>query len=117
MIGIGDVTCDYEGSIEFLRKFTTPDDPFWVYNPLDEKTIDGISYRPGHILYQSLDFLPCELAYDASFHFSNILKDWIPNIAKSNIDDPYEKCTLLPHMKRSMITLNGKLTPDFEYIR
>lgn len=49
-------------------------------------------------------------------HFSSILKDWIHNIAKSDINDPYEKCTLLPHVKRSMITLQGKLTPDFEYI-
>lgn len=44
LIGIGDVTCDFEGSIEFLRKFTTPDEPFWVYNPVDENVIDGIKH-------------------------------------------------------------------------
>lgn len=91
LIGIGDVTCDFEGSVEFLRKFTTPDEPYWVYNPETEEVVDGINYRPNCILYQSLDFLPCELATDASTHFSTILKDWIPNIASSNIDDPYEK--------------------------
>lgn len=50
-------------------------------------------------------------------HFSGILKDWVYNIASSDINAPYEKQTLLPHVKRSMITLQGKLTPDFEYIK
>lgn len=70
LIGIGDVTCDYEGSIEFLRKFTTPDEPFWVYNPETEKVVDGIRNQEDgdYILYQSLDFLPCELALDASIN-------------------------------------------------
>lgn len=51
LIGIGDVTCDFEGSIEFLRKFTTPDNPFWAYNPFDEDVIDGVSYKKDYILY------------------------------------------------------------------
>lgn len=33
LLGISDVTCDLEGSIEFLKKFTTPDNPFFVYEP------------------------------------------------------------------------------------
>lgn len=45
------MTCDYEGSIEFLRKFTTPDNPFWIYNPITEEVNDGVNYRPGSILY------------------------------------------------------------------
>lgn len=74
-----------------MRKFTTPDNPFWCYNPIDEDVIDGVNYKKDYILYQSLDFLPCELANDASTHFSKILKEWIPNVARSNIDDPYDK--------------------------
>jgi alpha-aminoadipic semialdehyde synthase len=36
LLGVGDVTCDFEGSIQFLKKFTTPDNPFFVYNPITE---------------------------------------------------------------------------------
>ena len=36
LLGIGDVTCDYNGSIEWLRHFTHPDKPFWVYNPVSK---------------------------------------------------------------------------------
>lgn len=79
------MTCDFEGSIEFLRHFTTPDAPFWVYEPTTEKVYHDIVYpSKGSILYDSLDFLPCELAFDSSMHFSSILKDWIANLALSD---------------------------------
>lgn len=64
----------------------------------------------------AIDFLPCELAYDAAMHFSNLLKDWIPNIVKSDAKAPIEEQDLLPELKRAVITVNGKLTPNFEYI-
>lgn len=39
-------------------------------------------------MYLAVDFLPCELAYDASNHFSNILKKWIVNIVSSDPTKP-----------------------------
>jgi len=33
LIGISDITADINGSIEILEKYTTPDEPFFVYNP------------------------------------------------------------------------------------
>ena len=74
-MGIGDVTCDYQGSIEFLSHFTHPDKPYWVYNPVKNEVIHDVVYpEKGCILYDSLDYLPCELAYDASFFFNLILQ-------------------------------------------
>ena len=32
LLGICDVTCDSDGSIECLKKFTSPDRPFFFYN-------------------------------------------------------------------------------------
>lgn len=71
MLGVSDVSCDFEGSIEFLKKFTTPDMPFYVYEPISKKIHDDLFYRKNGILYLALDFLPCELPYDASCHFSS----------------------------------------------
>jgi len=56
------------------------------------------------------------LAYDASMHFSRLLKGWIPNLVQSDQNLPFEEQNLIPELKRAVITSNGKLTPKFEYI-
>lgn len=68
--------------------------------------------------------MPCELATDActfyfnlAMHFSKLLKGWIPNIVKSDKNVAIEEQDLLPELKRCVITTNGKLTPNFEYIK
>ena len=43
LIGVSDITCDYAGSIEFLQKFTTIEEPFVVYDPIKMETSDKIS--------------------------------------------------------------------------
>lgn len=48
--------------------------------------------------------------------FSCLLKNWVTQIVKSDPNLPFEKQMLIPELKRAMITLNGKLTPNFEYI-
>lgn len=63
---MSDITCDLEGSIECLKKYTTPDAPFYVYDPIESKIYDEIKFRDGCLLYLALDFLPCELPFDAS---------------------------------------------------
>jgi len=45
-----------------------------------------------------------------------LLKDWIPNIVRSDPKVPFDQQTLIPPLKRAVITLNGKLTPNYEYI-
>ena len=47
-------------------------------------------------MYLAVDFLPCELAFDASNYFSSVLKKWIPNIVHSDPTKPVNKQGLLP---------------------
>ena len=49
-------------------------------------------------------------------HFSKLLKNWIPDLVKSDKNLPFEEQQLIPELKRAVITSNGKLTPNFEYI-
>jgi hypothetical protein len=49
-------------------------------------------------------------------HFSKLLKIWIPQIVKSDPKAPVEELEILPELKRAIITVNGKITPNFEYI-
>lgn len=69
LLGISDVTCDSEGSIECLKTFTSPDQPFFFYDPLapaKDKETFAFEYKKHRIMYLALDYLPCELAFDAS---------------------------------------------------
>ena len=72
LIGIADITADIDGSIEVLQEYTTPDKPFFVYNPesQDYDWDNLVSKNKNDIFYCAIDFLPCELAKDASNHFS-----------------------------------------------
>jgi len=117
LMGICDITCDLEGSIEFLKFFTTIDEPFFLFNPLTGETSRNVTARSTGILYQAVDYLPTELAYDSSTYFSEKLYSFIPNIAMSDITKPIEEQNLVPEIQRAMITWNGQLTKPFEYIQ
>lgn len=49
-------------------------------------------------------------------HFSRLLKGWIPDLVRSDASLPIEEQNLIPELKRAVITSNGRLTPNFEYI-
>lgn len=59
LLGVCDVTCDLEGSIECLSDFTVPEKPFFYYDALEETSTFDASYRYGKIQYLAIDFLPC----------------------------------------------------------
>jgi alpha-aminoadipic semialdehyde synthase len=117
-LAICDITCDYRGSIEFLRKFTTPDDPFWLYHPPSDKIYSSKNdeMAPECILYHPMDFLPSELPRDASLHFSTQLLPLLPDLVNDDANVPVTESTLRGEMKGAMITSHGALTPNFEYI-
>jgi len=60
-----------EGSIEFCKKYTNPDNHFYLYDPISEKVNDELDYEPNSVLYMAFDSLPCELARDSSDYCSS----------------------------------------------
>jgi len=64
---------------------------------------DVIKYQKDHLLYLAIDFLPCELAFDASNHFSTNLKEWIPFLAESPFDESLNSSTLPPELQNAVI--------------
>jgi len=117
LIGICDITCDLEGSIDFLKFFTSIDEPFFLFNPNTAQTSRDLTVHSTDILYQAIDYLPTELAYDSSTYFSERLYPFIVNIATSDITKPIEEQNLMPEIQRAMITWNGQLTKSYEYIQ
>jgi saccharopine dehydrogenase (NAD+, L-lysine-forming) len=112
---IGDISCDVEGAIECTVKSTEPGDPIYVYNPVSGEVTGGHE-GPG-IVIMAVEILPSELPREASIDFSRVLKPFIPAIAECDFSVPFEECSLAPEIKRAVIAYQGKLTPEYEYIR
>jgi alpha-aminoadipic semialdehyde synthase len=118
LLGVCDISCDLRGSIEFVYKFMTPDEPFYLYNPLDDRMYFTHSeFAFDSVLFHSVDFLPSELPFDASKHFGSVLRNHLKALAYDESSSlPFEAQTLPEVIKNAVVTCNGALTPNFEYI-
>ncbi len=112
---IGDISCDIEGSIECNLKWTEPDNPIYVYDPFRDEVNDGYEGKGPVIL--AVDNLPCEVPREASAYFSQVLKPFVPEIAKANFSVDFDRCVLPPPIKNAVIAYHGELTPNYRYIR
>jgi alpha-aminoadipic semialdehyde synthase len=111
---IGDISCDIEGAIEGTIKSTEPGEPVFVYDPFEDRAIDGVEGRGPVIM--AVDILPSELPRDASTYFSGVLMDYIPAIAQADYAATFEELDLPPAIKRAVIVHQGELTPSYRYL-
>jgi alpha-aminoadipic semialdehyde synthase len=111
---IGDITCDVEGAIECTVKATEPDNPVYVYDPVADKTLDGIEGNGPVVM--AVEILPSELPRESSAYFSGVLKGYVPAIAAADYSGDFASCDLPPEIKRAVIVYRGELTPDYRYI-
>lgn len=51
-----------------------------------------------------------------ALQFGNNLKQWIADIAMSDMNKPLDDQGLIPEIKKAVIACDGKLMPSFEYI-
>jgi saccharopine dehydrogenase (NAD+, L-lysine forming) len=103
---IADVTCDIDGSIPSTVRASSISEPFYGYNPIDEKTEEP--FANSAITVMAVDNLPCELPRDASEDFGRDLIDKVlPHLLSDTNDEMIE---------RASITKNQKLMPRFQYL-
>ncbi len=112
---IADISCDIEGAIECNVLCTEAGDPVYVYNPFDGHITMGVKGIGPVIL--AVDNLPGELPIESSSFFSNLLKQFIPAIVEADYSLPFDELELTPAIKGAIIAYNGKLTPDYEYLK
>jgi alpha-aminoadipic semialdehyde synthase len=122
LIAVADISCDPQGSLEFLAKTTSIDAPLFVYDPKSREIYEPSSdkdymYRPG-IVMLAVDNLPTELPKEATTYFGDKLVGHVEAIAKSRTLAPYEEMAkeLPKDIYRAVVTANGALTPPFAYI-
>jgi saccharopine dehydrogenase (NAD+, L-lysine forming) len=105
---IADITCDIGGSIPTTIKASTIYDPCYDYNPRTH-ALEAPFSNPENITVMSVDNLPGELPRDASRDFGQqLMQNVFPSLL--NNDSTGIIC-------RGTICKEGKLCPDFEYLR
>jgi alpha-aminoadipic semialdehyde synthase len=116
LLAISDVTADFQGSIDFLKKFTTIDHPFFVYDPKTGNATDDFKSASEGILYCSIENHPSQFPLDASNYFSTNLIQFLPNIVRADPSKPILERGMDDAINRAVITHDGKLTHLFTYI-
>jgi alpha-aminoadipic semialdehyde synthase len=116
-LGTCDISCDKKGAIEYTRKFTDPQTPWFLYNVLSDcfHEVDS-THCSDSLLHYTLDFIPSEFARDSSQHFSKININFAKVLAWDDPTLPYEESSLPGELKEAAIVWHGKLTPRFQYI-
>ena len=104
---VADVSCDIDGPVACTLRSSTIADPFYGYDPQSQKEVD-FQYE-NSIGVMAVDNLPCELPKDASFEFGKMFIDHVLEPLTGN--DPENI------IYRASETLDGKLTPQFEYLK
>jgi alpha-aminoadipic semialdehyde synthase len=118
LMGVSDITCDLDGSIEIFQKLTTIEDPFYTYDPLLRNFEDDFEkITPHSMLYHGVDHLPAEFPIDSSNYFSEKLYPFLEKVVEAKYPLDIEECSDLPkEIFNACETCNGKLTPKFDYL-
>ncbi|GJJ70109.1 alpha-aminoadipic semialdehyde synthase [Entomortierella parvispora] len=101
MLSIADISCDINGSFEFMSHATRIEDPFFYVD-----AVSGSEHKnteaPG-VQIMSVDILPSELPMESSQHFSDSLYPFIKELIRDNKDHPV--------LAGATIAENGALKP------
>ncbi|MCC6600048.1 MAG: alanine dehydrogenase [Crocinitomicaceae bacterium] len=105
---IADVSCDTNGPIASTIRASKISEPIYGY---DRETGKETNWdAPNAICVMAIDNLPCELPKDASVDFGNeLISKVLPLLLGDDSDDIIWKAT--------ETTLEGELTPHFEYLK
>lgn len=104
---IADISCDTDGPIAPTIRASKISDPVFGYHRTQHIECDPLD--PKAIAVMAIDNLPCELPKDASEDFGNELMEKVLPLLLE--DDPHEII-----WKATETTLDGELTPHFEYL-
>ena len=120
LMGVTDISADFEGSVGFTSHFTSIEEPFLLYNTVtgDFKMKINDEMEANDILFTSVDHLPAEMPKEASNHFGSKLMPFVERVVRSDINLPFaEQTDLPPEIYGAIITAHGELTPDYAYIQ
>ncbi|PAV69441.1 hypothetical protein WR25_09044 isoform A [Diploscapter pachys] len=115
LIAICDISADPGGSIEFMTECTTIDKPFTIYDADFNKTTDSFA-SPSGCLICSIDNMPAQMPIEATTQFGDLLYPWLIDMLNCEYSQPFDRLQCRDEIKNAVITSDGKLTPNYEYI-
>ncbi|MCK4695331.1 MAG: hypothetical protein KAT74_06200, partial [Candidatus Cloacimonetes bacterium] len=114
LIIIGDISSDINGSVQATVKYTTPDNPVYIYNAKTGEIADD--FIGEGFADMVVDNLPCEFPRESSDNFSHALLPLMDKMLTADYNKPIRESGLPDEIKKACITHHGKLEPDFEYL-
>ena len=92
LMGVCDISADYEGSIEFTERFTNIEQPFLLWDAVAGEFKEKFEeVNDNCILFHSVDHLPAEMPKEASNHFGEQLYQFVSKVAKSDINLSFDE--------------------------
>jgi len=111
---IGDISCDIDGAVEICYKITKPDNPSFTYDFIEDNFHDGV--QPNGITVMAVDNLPCEFPGESSREFSNVLKNFVKDLAEADFTVDYNNLILPEPLKKALVLHKGQLTEPYKYM-
>ncbi|OMH85312.1 Alpha-aminoadipic semialdehyde synthase, mitochondrial [Zancudomyces culisetae] len=93
MLGVADISCDMEGSIEFTTHASSIDSPFFYYDAINN--VEHKSIGKEGIQVMSIDNLPTELPSEASRYFAELFYPVLKKLVRGEYEDPVIKNGLI----------------------
>ena len=94
LFAVGDISCDVNGSIEFLDHTTTIDKPFFSWSPITNTAVDEIT--EDSVAVMGVDILPTELSVESSKHFSEALLPLLKQLVADDFSNDHASYENLP---------------------
>jgi alpha-aminoadipic semialdehyde synthase len=108
------ISCDINGSVQATVKYTTPDDPVFIFNAKTGEVTDGF-IGEGYA-DMAVDNLPCEFAREASDYFSDALMPFMEKMLLNDYSKNIENSNLPEEIKKACIAHAGKVQLESEYM-
>ena len=111
LLGISDISCDLNGSIEMLETYNSNCKPFSIYEPLQTISLELVddASKDG-IIYTAIPYLAASFSYDASEYFSDLLFPFLNELIRSKYPLPEDEgFKLSEELTNAILTSNGQI--------
>lgn len=115
LLVVGDITCDIDGAIQFNTSATLSPDPTYVFNVESGERMMGFEGQGPVVM--AVDNLPTELPRESSEAFGEALLPFVYAMGACDYQVDFEELDLPPEVKRAVIAHDGKLAPDYAYLK
>lgn len=115
LVAICDISADPGGSIEFMTECTTIDKPFMIYDADFHTSSDSFD-SPSGCLVCSIDNMPAQMPLEATSQFGDLLFPYVMDMLNCTTELPFDRLACRPEVKGAIITTDGHLAPNYEYI-